>query len=589
MRLEASSLLNLANATYENRAVHRLHAVLLFVVCGLVSGCDTAREKIERFEQGTRPDQPLPEVPPAPLGPGETPPPPRVVLLCVPGLGSELVARGIDEEFLPNLRRLKADGVLVLDTPAAGSAVSACASLFFGTNPGEHGIAAVPADALGYVQSASTLGAAMQDAPSEFAAARVVVPTPRIANGARSTVFDVLGDAGVRSLVLRAPLAFDATSNHVRRLASGATPGLDDAAGPTLFVEGLEAAERVAANGTRIVPAPVATRDVSEDVFSLEVLGPARWDASAQRASAQIELRLSWDRARGTVRTSDTGRKGLPIRAGRWTGPVRLRFSLGDGFDVFARTRLYLKPLGTKSMQLFVAAPELDPTGLPWRPTSSPRELAGVFDQRIGGLPMSTSPFLAGPIADGVLDVRDAVALLEQQAKAERALLMTSVVERDTECVVHWLDLVEQFARLGPGASDAQQRLQVELFGKRVRRWRLIDAAAAELDQIVGHAMSAAVSGELGPETTVIVWAPYGGLPGERKAGFFGMTRIVDGEVQPPLPEDVTATVVRLLGKTQPTTMTGRALDVGVRMNRFPLSEVSARLEAEPEPDAEDE
>jgi hypothetical protein len=47
--------------------------------------------------------------------------------------------------------------------------------------------------------------------------------------------------------------------------------------------------------------------------------------------------------------------------------------------------------------------------------------------------------------------------------------------------------------------------------------------------------------------------------------------------------------VFRLLGKTQPATMTGRALDVGVRMSRFPLSEVSARLEAEPEPDADDE
>lgn len=589
MRLEAPSLLNVANATYENRAVHRLHAILLLVVCGLVSGCDTAREKIERFEQGTRADEPLPEVPPAPLGPGETPPPPRVVLLCVPGLGSELVQRGIDEEFLPNLRRLKADGVLVLDTPAVGSAVSACASLFTGTNPGEHGIAAVPPDALGYSMSASTLGAAMQDAPSELANARIDVPMPRLAQASRPTLFDALGDAGMRSLVLRAPLAFESGSQHVRKLGSGATPGLDAAAGATLFVEGSTAPERIAQHGTRIVPAPIATRDVSEDVFVLELLGPARLAAPAERSTAQIELRLSWDRARGTLRTSDTGRKGLPIRAGRWTGPVRLRFSLADGFDVFARTRLYLKPLGTKSMQLFVAAPELDPAGLPWRPTSTPRELAGVLDQRIAGLPMSTSPFLAGPIADGVLDVRDAVALLEQQAQAERALLMTSLVERDTELVVHWLDLVESFARLGPGKSDAQQRLPVELFGKRVRRWRLIDAAAAELDQVIGHAMSAAVSGELGPETTVVVWAPYGGVAGERKPGFFGMTRIVDGEVQPPLPEDVTATVIRLLGKSQPTTMTGRALDVGVRMNRFPLSEVSARLEAEPEPDAEDE
>jgi hypothetical protein len=67
------------------------------------------------------------------------------------------------------------------------------------------------------------------------------------------------------------------------------------------------------------------------------------------------------------------------------------------------------------------------------------------------------------------------------------------------------------------------------------------------------------------------------------------LNRIVDGEVQPPLPEDVTATVIRLLGKTQPSSMTGRALDVGVRMSRFPLSEVSARLEAESEPDADDE
>lgn len=589
MRLEAPSLLNGANATYENRAVHRLHAILLLVVCGLVSGCDTAREKIERFEQGTRPDQPLPEVPPAPLGPGETPPPPRVLLLCVPGLGSELVERGIDQEFLPNLRRLKADGVLVLDTPAAGSAVSACASLFTGTNPGEHGIAAVPPDALGYTASATTLGAAMQDAPSELAGAHLVVPTPRLALGGRPTVFDVLGEAGVRSLVLRAPLAFEAASRDVRKLGLGAMPGLDDAAGATLFVEGSDAPERVLHHGTRIVPAPIATRDVDDDVFSLEVLGPARLDTPARRSTAQIELRLAWDRARGTLRTSDTGRKGLPIRAGRWTGPVRLRFSLAEGFDVFARTRLYLKPLGTKSMQLFVAAPELDPAGLPWGAMSTPRELAGVLDQRIGGLPMSTSAYLGGPIADGVLDVRDAVALLEQQAHADRALLMTSIVERDTELVVQWLDLVEPFARLGPGTSDAQQRLQVELFGKRVRRWRLIDAAAAELDQVIGHAMSAAVSGELGPETTVVVWAPYGGVAGERKPGFFGMTRIVDGEVQPPLPEDVTATVVRLLGKTQPTTMTGRALDVGVRMSRFPLSEVSARLEAEPEPDADDE
>lgn len=585
MRPKASSLLKVRNSTYENRAVHRFHASLLCVVGVLFAGCDTAREKIERFEQGTRPDEPLPVVPPAPLGPGEAPPPPRVIVLVVPGLGGELVARGIDEEFLPNLRRLKADGVLLLDTPAIGSPVSACASLFTGTNPGEHGVAAVPPDALGYAATTTTLGAAMADAPSTLAGTSVLVPSPRMV---RPTVFDALGDAGVRSLVLRAPLLVHSTSPAVRALSSGAIPGLDGTSA-TLFVEGLTTAERVADHGTRIVPATVATQDVSEDVFSLELLGPARLDTPTQRSTTTLELRLSWDRARGTLRTSDTGRKGLAIRAGRWSGPVRLRFSLADGLDVFARTRLYLKPLGTKSMQLFVAAPELDPSGLPWRATSTPRELASALDQRVSGLPSSVSPFLAGPIADGVLDVRDATALLEQQSNAERALLMSSIVERDTQLIVHWLDLVEHVARLGGGNGDAQQSLPVEFFGKRVRRWRLIDAAAAELDQIVGHAMSAAVSGELGPETTVVVWAPYGGVAGERKAGFFGMSRVVDGEVAPPLAEDVTATVFRLLGKTQPSSMTGRALDVGVRMSRFPLSEVSARLEAEPEPDADDE
>ena len=33
---------------------------------------------------------------------------------------------------------------------------------------------------------------------------------------------------------------------------------------------------------------------------------------------------------------------------------------------------------------------------------------------------MSTSPFLAGPIADGVLDVRDAVALLDREVELIR-------------------------------------------------------------------------------------------------------------------------------------------------------------------------
>ncbi len=550
---------------------------LLALLTLVAPACDTVSEKAGRFEQGTRPDAPLPTVPAPPRESGESPVGAKVIVLACPGLDAGDVERGMEAGYLPNLRHLRTEATLVraaLSDPPTGP--SAGARFLLGADPTARGITAE--DDVGFrVEDALLKDLFPHGAPEAYPATLAVIGSKL----ARPTLIERLEEMKLRTLVLRWPIGFpEYGGERTRALGSGALPDLSmrrfGAAQWTFAIEDPSAEERATTpHGGVVLHVAPTTRDRSEDTFLVPIAGPKRFD-SDERATCTLDVRASKDRARARVSTGDTT---LDVAAGRWSLPLTMRFKVASGVSVFGRARVYLRPTGAPQLSLYVEPPEFAPAQpLAWLPLSTPPELAPEIERRNGPLPRVDDEFPYGALADGLLDGRDIAAALEAEFVDERRLFENECVRGDWELLLHWIPVAEHAVRIGKGDAAAAKQ-EVTYLGRRVVREKLVESALASLDRLIGAAIIAVDSGELGPDAKLIVWSPYG-LTEVRGAiagspGIFATTRVATGARERPSAEDVAATVLSMLHVAQPGTMTGTAMPAGRPMPPLPTTETS--------------
>ena len=246
----------------------------------------------------------------------------RIVILGLDGLEPTLTEQLMDEGALPNLARLRDTGTYTrLGTTCPPLSPVAWSSFSTGTNPGKHNIFDfISRDPVTYRLTQSSVR--IQEGLRKVTLGRIVIPLsrPRIIGLRKSKPFwNVLGERGIFSAVLRVPITFPPDRFRGVQLSAMCVPDLRGTHGMfSYFTE----------NGQT---GPTTEGEVGGDVIAIErngntVRSSLRGPVNSLRTD-QPDLRLPFTvtRRNGSVFLAIDGQK-IPLQTNRYTEWVSVRF-----------------------------------------------------------------------------------------------------------------------------------------------------------------------------------------------------------------------------------------------------------------------
>lgn len=496
-----------------------------------------------------------------PLPPGTeevAPPPSKVVLIYVPGLDSELVDRGMREEYLPNLRRLRVDGTQVTIGRASRSE-------FWSGRAEEFPLLPEVRDA---------------DAPTllpDREPTRLPPKLPTFAVSEFPSFVDLLAQNNVDVIALGAPYPVVTTDlPHKRAIAAGMPSATFDGGG-FLFVREIEGgATTKEVPGGRVIEMRPSTSSRDEATFSVDVLGP-KLGVDGAALMARLEIRSSLDRMRAVVRSQDDASE---IMAGRFSKPIRLRFQVSKDLVIYARTRVYLRPTGRERLEAYIEPLDFTPVLPPrWIRVSSPADYAAEVERAHGDLPGFNSPLPRAAMDLGLLDFRDGVAALDSNFAAARSTLGAVLADGGFRVLTAEFDLIEDAAWL---ATRGHEDEVVEFRGNRIAKPKFEAAAAGAIDKLLGEVL-ARVDKRDRKESISLILVTSGR---NGKPGFASLSRLIY-DIEPGRPvSDIVATACALVGVIEPPGIAGKSLPLGNAMEPLSESNFEKRPVREPESEA---
>jgi predicted AlkP superfamily phosphohydrolase/phosphomutase len=409
----------------------------------------------------------------------------RVIVIGLDGLDPSLCESLMDAGELPNLAGLRHSGgytrvatTLPAQTPVAWSTFAV------GANPGAHGIFDfLRRDPRSYLPE---IALSRHEQKSRF------LP-PRAVNlrGGR-TVWEMLSDAGIPSVILRHPCTYPPSAFRGRLLAGIGVPDLRGGFGSTSYYSsdtGLAAGE-------------------GEQLFRVKVDGSGRATIELhgpllpQGDDLLLQLALEVDAATGSALLRSP-REGLEIRLEmkRWSPWVHVRFKHGPLQSARGMVRFFLA--GTSPLGLFASPVNFDPDS-PLFPISHPWDYAGALGRVIGAYATLGLAEAHAGLANGRFDE---AAFLAQclDVLGERHAMMRHELELHDRglfyCLFDTPDRVQHmFWRFGEPAhpANAGQPPCAEMA-------RVIPECYRTCDQVVGEALQYAGQG-----TLVIVLSDHG-------------------------------------------------------------------------------
>ncbi len=484
---------------------------------------------------------------PLPPGTEEVPAPPsKVILFSVPGFDADHFEQEVRDGYLPNMRRVRVEGTVARIGAASRTA------LWTGS---AKGTLAAPKLVYSPTKSLVQIRSDLDQIPEQLPALEFEKAT--------AGLIPDLTKAGLQVIALRAPAAFMDPDDKNRRVLSGGIPAASFDNGRFLFVRETKAKEPVTTEvpGGRVLATPATARSGDGAIFVFQIEGP-RLAPDAPPLLAEIEIRTTRDRMRAEVRSKDDFE---PAFAGVFTRPIRVRFEPTKDFSIYARCRVYIRPTGDESLQVYIEPVDFDPILPPaWQQLSSPANFAATLEKAHGTLPRFSGDFPHAALAAGLLDERDAAAALDAEFAAEKAIVSNTLAAGGFRVLLfetRVLDDVRWFDAVASTKPDAI----VEFAGRRIKVSHMRDAAAGALDTLLGEVLARIDKRDRRESIALLVAAS---APDE-KSGVFAMTRLAY-DVEPGRPiEDVTATVFALLGVQPGPTMTGKPFPVGNMMERL--------------------
>lgn len=448
----------------------------------------------------------------------------RVVVLGLDGLDPELVDRYLATGALPNLARLRDEGVYArLGTTWPPLSPVAWSSFSTGTNPGKHNIYDfITRDRGDYRPRLSSTR--IEPPPRLLRLGKFMLPLsrPRISLLRRSKPFwKVLGDAGVFSCVLRVPITFPPERFYGLQLAAMCVPDLRGTQGEyTHFVES------TSANADNMGASPESPHFARRQgsIVSGVLLGPEnplRSDGRRAEVHWQVTAKKN-----GRYELSVSG-KQVELELGRHSDWVRVTFTLAPLAKIRGICRFLLKKFDAP-FEMYCTPINIDPEK-PVMPVSSPPAYSAYLANRFGSFATLGLAEDTAALSAGVIDRNE---FLEQ----------TFAIENEREQM--FFDALRHVRRgLIACVFDGPDRIQHMFWREQEHKppgtpaaettpsdHDAIRAMYARMDALVGRTRDA-----IGPDTALIVMSDHGFKPFRREVDLNawllseGLLRLKDG------------------------------------------------------------
>ncbi len=435
----------------------------------------------------------------------------RVVVIGLDGLDPGLCGRWMEEGRLPNLGRLAAQGTFrPLGTTLPAITPAAWSSFATGTDASGHNIYDfITRDPRTYGPVLSSARVLPPRRSLKLGPWRLALSKPRIRNLKGSRPFwQLLGDNGVFSSILRVPITFPPEPFDGHLLAGMCVPDLRGTQGEfTCLVE----TPPESADPAGVVDAQGVGRWIEVGLrpgqsSRVEIPGPPAPFGGSGDPPLHAVIDLERGGEAGGLRLTAGGRR-LHLREGVHSPWVELTFRGGPGVRVRGICRFLLA--AAEPLKLYLTAVQIDPDR-PVLPLSHPASYAAYLSRRLGkygtlGLAEDTEALDAG--------VLDEEAFLEQARSLheERERMLFHGLDRTREgllvCVFDGPDRVQHmFYRTLDPEHPANE-------GRRLAGFEdVLPAMYGEMDDLVGRVMERVDDGE----TTLLVISDHGFCPFRR-------------------------------------------------------------------------
>jgi predicted AlkP superfamily phosphohydrolase/phosphomutase len=336
----------------------------------------------------------------------------RVVVLGIDGMDPGFLEQHWDS--LPNLNRLRQDGGYTrLATTNPPQSPVAWSTLITGMNPAEHGIFDFVLRNPATLQPYSSLGQAQSGGWSlPLGPYRLPITHGHIRTFRSGIPFwQILGDRGIRSTILRMPENFPPAAGAGQSLSGMGTPDLRGTFGEFSFYTDDPARKAGKVPGGEVIRIALDRGHVR-----LPLRGPAN-PLRKDGASTFIEIPAAVDPSEPAARFDAAGQQ-LVLRRGEWPRWIRVRFPLirwlGSAAGMF---RIYLKEVHPR-FEVYISPINIDPRS-PELPVASPAGYSRELARAIG-------PFYTQGIAQDTAAYRQHIfsqaEYLEQSRQVSREL-----------------------------------------------------------------------------------------------------------------------------------------------------------------------
>ncbi|MFN0137187.1 MAG: alkaline phosphatase family protein [Phycisphaerae bacterium] len=423
----------------------------------------------------------------------------RVVVLGLDGLEPTLAEQYMSEGIMPNLAKLRERGSYTrLGTTWPPLSPVAWSSFSTGTNPGKHNIYDFVSRTPDYRPMISSVR--MREPKRKLSIGRFVIPlsSPEVTSLRKSKPFwNLLGDAGFFSAVIRVPITFPPDKFKGVQLSAMCVPDLRGTQG--MFSYYSEQTEEGAigdgdVGGDRI---RVERRGSRVDSY---LRGPSN-SLRADNAEMKLPFRITEGGGGGAAATLHVGGESIPLLVGQFTDWVRVKFSAAPGIGVSGICRFMLKSF-EKPFEMYCTPLQIDPDK-PVMPIAHPPVYSSYLARNQG-------PFSTLGLAE------DTWALSEKVFNEDDFIKQTYDIHQERETM--FFDALEKVRRgLVVCVFDGSDRMQ-HMF------WRFIDdqhpALPTEkrashrntlrdmyqrMDDLVGRTMA-----KLGEDTALFVMSDHG-------------------------------------------------------------------------------
>ncbi len=433
----------------------------------------------------------------------------RVVILGLDGLDPELTDALLAEGLLPNLARLRDQGSYNrLGTTWPPLSPVAWSSFSTGTNPGKHRIfdfiTRNPATYLPEISSVRIRPPKRQLKLGRFS---LPLSRPRIERLRKSKPFwQVLGESGIFSSILRVPITFPPDRFHGVQLSAMCVPDLRGTQGTfSWFVEEGTSGKTSDGDtgGQRVVVQRIG------DVIHGELPGPIN-TLRTKSVESRLKFRVSaTNRGESGTAIMRIAGESVLLKSGQYSEWIRLPYSLAPGVKAHGLCRFILKQFAPR-FEMYSTPIHIDPDR-PVMPISHPRVYSNY-------LAKSQGPFATMGLAEDTWSLSEKVidesAFLRQayDIDDERQKMFADALQRTRRgAVVCVFDGPDRIQHMFWRFQDPRHPNYQEGNENADRHRNVIRDMYIRMDQLVGRTIEAS-----GKDSALFVMSDHGFKPFRR-------------------------------------------------------------------------